>query len=107
MNAPPATDIALAPIFAELAERFAAGFPVQRPAVRTVGREAEFPIVSTTGQAIDARRLWQSLLVDGTLEPEYGAGANEQRNFIVGLKGPDYSYAREVGLGTVEISTRP
>ncbi len=107
MNAPPVTDIALAPIFAELAERFAAGFPVQRPAVRTVGREAEFPIVSTTGQAIDARRLWQSLLVDGTLEPEYGAGANEQRNFIVGLKGPDYSYALEVGLGTVEISTRP
>ncbi|MCB0152569.1 MAG: hypothetical protein KDE01_33545, partial [Caldilineaceae bacterium] len=107
MNAVTASDTTLAPIFAELAARFAAGFPAQRPALRTVGREAEFPIVSASGQAIDARRLWQSLLADGTLEPEYGAGSMGQRDFIVGLKGPDYSYALEVGLGTVEINTRP
>ena len=107
MNASPVVDTALTPIFSELAQRFAAGFPAQRPAVRTVGREAEFPIVSATGQAVDARRLWQSLLADGTLEPEYGAGSMGQRDFIVGLKGPDYSYALEVGLGTVEVNTRP
>ena len=107
MNAVTANDAILAPIFAELATRFAAGFPAQRPAVRTVGREAEFPIVSANGQAVDARRLWQSLLADGALEPEYGAGSMGQRDFIVGLKGPDYSYALEVGLGPVEINTRP
>ncbi|MFO7635029.1 MAG: glutamate-cysteine ligase family protein [Caldilinea sp.] len=97
----------LAPIFAELAERFAAGFPLEKPAVRTVGREAEFPIVSATGEAVDARRLWQTLLADSRLQPEYGPGALGQRDFIVGLKGPDYSYALEVGLGTMEINTRP
>ncbi len=107
MNAVTANDASLAPIFAELATRFAAGFPAQRPAVRTVGREAEFPIVSANGEAVDARRLWQSLLADGALEPEYGAGSMGQRDFIVGLKGPDYSYALEVGLGTVEVTTRP
>jgi gamma-glutamylcysteine synthetase len=97
----------LAAIFAELADRFAAGFPVATPAPRTVGREAEFPIVAATGEAVDARRLWQALLANPHLEPEYGAGALGQRDFIVGLKGPDYSYALEVGLGTMEISTRP
>jgi len=106
-DATDATDATLAPIFAELADRFAADFPAQRPALRTIGREAEFPIVSTTGEAIDARRLWQNLLSDDTLEPEYGAGMNGQRSFIVGLKGANYSYALEVGLGTVEINTRP
>ncbi len=101
------TDAELAPIFAELAERFAAGFPLTTPTPRTVGREAEFPIVAATGEAVDARRLWQALLTNPALEPEYGAGALGQRDFIVGLKGPDFSYALEVGLGTVEISTKP
>ncbi len=104
---PPTTDLSLAPIFTELADRFAAGFPETPPAVRTVGREAEFPVVSATGEAVDVRRLWQPLLTDSRLEPEYGAGALGQRDFIVGLKGPDFSYALEVGLGTMEISTRP
>ena len=101
------TDPTLAPIFAELAARFAAGFPLTCPAPRTVGREAEFPIVAASGEAVDARRLWQALLANPRLEPEYGAGALGQRDFIVGLKGPDFSYALEVGVGTMEISTRP
>ena len=100
-------DPELAPIFAALAERFAAGFSVAAPAPRTVGREAEFPIVAATGEAVDVRRLWQTLLTNPHLEPEYGAGALGQRDFIVGLKGADFSYALEVGLGTMEISTRP
>ncbi len=75
--------------------------------MRTVGREAEFPIVSASGEAVDSRRLWQTLLTYPDLEPEYGAGPPGQRDFIVGLKGPNYAYALEVGLGTIEISTRP
>ena len=101
------TDHSLAPIFAELAGRFAADFPAVRAAVRTVGREAEFPIVSATGEAVNARWLWQTLLTNSQLQPEYGPGGLGQRDFIVGLKGPDYTYALEVGVGTIEISTRP
>ena len=40
----------------------------------------------------------------GDLALKVGSG-NE--NVIVGLEGEDYSYALEVGLGTVEINTRP
>lgn len=101
------SDSTLAPIFDALAARFAAGFPAVCPVVRTVGREAEFPVVSAAGEAVDVRRLWQTLLADPRLEPEFGAGALGQRDFIVGLKGPDYAYALEVGVGTMEISTRP
>lgn len=103
--APIFPDLSLEPIFAALAERFAAGFAVERPALRTVGREAEFPVVDADGESVDVRRLWQTLLATPQLEPEYGPGP--QRNFITGLKGPDYSYALEVGLGTIEVNTRP
>jgi gamma-glutamylcysteine synthetase len=103
--APISPDRSLEQIFAALAERFAAGFAVERPALRTVGREAEFPVVDTNGETVDVRRLWQTLLANPQLEPEYGPGP--QRNFITGLKGPDYSYALEVGLGTIEVTTRP
>ena len=74
---------------------------------RTVGREAEFPIVGQRGEAVDARRLWNVLLETDDLTPEYGTGAPGHAPFIVGLGGADYSYALEVGLGTIEISTRP
>lgn len=103
--APISPDRSLEAIFAALAERFAAGFAVERPALRTVGREAEFPVVDADGESVDVRRLWQTLLANPQLEPEYGPGP--QRNFITGLKGPDYSYALEVGLGTIEVNTRP
>ncbi len=93
--------------FQSIAERYASGFLEDLPGLRTVGREAEFPIVSRTGQAVDARRLWNTLLSDQDLEPEFGAGGRGERDFIVGLKGPDFSYMLEVGLSTVEITTRP
>jgi gamma-glutamylcysteine synthetase len=100
-------DAALTATIRALAERFTAGFPETLAGPRTVGREAEYPIVDENGAAIDARRLWDGLLKGGGLEAEYGAGRSGQRDFIVGLKGADYSYALEVGLGTVEINTRP
>jgi gamma-glutamylcysteine synthetase len=100
-------DAVLAPIYQRLAERFAASFPQELSGMRTVGREAEFPIVGLRGEAVDARRLWNVLLESDDLTPEYGAGAAGHSPFIVGLAGADYSYALEVGLGTIEISTRP
>lgn len=104
---PPLATFALEASCRELARRFTESFPAQRAGPRTVGREAEFPIVTATGEAADARRLWDILLQRGDLEPEYGAGPHGLHDLIVGLTGPDYSYALEVGLGTMEISTRP
>ena len=97
----------LEPIYERLAARFASSFAQESGGARTVGREAEFPIVGLHGEAVDARRLWNVLLEADDLAPEYGVGAPGHVPFIVGLAGADYSYALEVGLGTIEISTRP
>ena len=100
-----------------LADRFTAAFPPTLSGPRTVGREAEYPVVTATGVCADVRRLWPLLLADGDLTPQYGArqqsawspatGRREQTEMIVGLTGIDFSYALEVGVGTVEINTRP
>lgn len=89
---------------AQIATTFAARFPteIQRP--RIVGREAEFPVVDAHGRAADVRRLLTRLMAQGDLQPKFDSG-NER--LIVGLEGDDYSYALEVGLGTVEVNTRP
>ena len=39
-----------------LAAQFTDSFPAQTPARRTVGREAEYPVVASAGQAADVRR---------------------------------------------------
>lgn len=102
-----ASELELSATYQSLANQFVAGFPVTRRGLRTVGREAEYPVVGERGEVVDARRLWDGLLKGGGLVAEYGAGRPGQRDFIVGLKGQDYSYALEVGVGTVEINTRP
>ncbi len=98
------TAVELTEIHASLADTFAGRFPttIQRP--RIVGREAEYPVVTASGEAADVRRLWEPLLAPGDLTPKYDTGT---RNLIVGLEGEEYSYALEVGCGTVEINTRP
>lgn len=87
-----------------LAAQFTDSFPAQTPARRTVGREAEYPVVASAGQAADVRRLWDALLAPGDLRPHYDVTTP---HLIVGLDGTDYNYEIEVGLGTVEIVTRP
>ena len=104
---PSELDQVLEPIYQRLAARFAASFAQEPAGARTVGREAEFPIVGQRGEAVDARRLWNVLLETDDLTPEYGTGSPGHAPFIVGLGGADYNYALEVGLGTIEISTRP
>ena len=101
MNHPPVATFALEDCYRDLARRFTESFPVRRTGPRTVGREAEFPIVTATGEAADARRLWEPLLERGDLEPEYGPGPPGERDLIVGLTGADYSFALEVGVGTL------
>ena len=100
------TDL-LQPIYAELGRRFAARFKPTLAGPRTVGREAEYPIVTRNGQAADARRLWDELQRNSSLTIKVEPAQPDREKFVVGLEGTDYSYALEVGLGTVEITTRP
>lgn len=95
-----------------LADRFAAHFPTQLQGARTVGREAEFPVVDQSGRAADIDRLWPLLLAEET-----GAGSSlsplkvkrdaVNTDLIVGLDGAAYSYALEVGKGTIELNVGP
>ena len=106
-----------------LANRFAAHFPQRLDGPRTVGREAEFPVVDQAGRAADIDRLWPLLL-----ETEHAVADGERRSLsphsssltplkvkrdavntdlIVGLDGAAYSYALEVGKGTIELNVGP
>lgn len=89
---------------ARLAEQFTQRFPAAVTQPRVVGREAEYPVVDSEGRAVDARRLWEPLMTPGDLRPKYDG---PDSRLIVGLEGTDYSYALEVGVGTVEVNTRP
>ena len=82
-------------------ERFRSGFSSQAIPVRKVGREAEFPVVDADGNAFDVSLLWRGLMRPG-LRPEYGNNGHQ-----IGLNGPRYSYASEVGKGTIEVITGP
>lgn len=91
-------------IYGTLAEQFLDRFPAQIGALRTVGREAEHPLVMADGQAANVRHLWSTLMASGDLKEKYD---NPASNLIVELSGKDYSYALEVGTGTIEINSRP
>jgi len=97
------------PAYAQLAQQFAAHFPDALDGPRTVGREAEFPIVTASGRAADVRQLWPILLDGGDLEPVTDSSGMDprQQGLLVAAKGTDYTYALEVGLGTVEVNTGP
>lgn len=93
----------LQPIFDELAAQYIARFPESFVSPRIVGREAEFPIVDFQGGVADIRRLWPAL-AEGSFTPKYDTG---RENLLVALDGADYSYALEVGVGTLEVNTQP
>ena len=95
-----------------LADHFAAHFPTQLQGPRTVGREAEFPVVDQSGRAADIDRLWPLLLADETGESASFAPLKVKKDavntdLIVGLDGAAYSYALEVGKGTIELNVGP
>jgi len=87
-----------------LANQFTNAFPAETPQQRTIGREAEYPVVKATGEAADARRLLEQLRATAGLIAHYDSG-NER--LIVGVDAADYKYALEVGVGTIELNTRP
>lgn len=95
---------AFPPAIETLATEFVSRFPATLTGLRTVGREAEYPVVTANGEAADVRRLWEPLGEYGDLQAFYDSPSSD---LIVKLSGPDYSYALEVGVGTIEINTRP
>ncbi len=87
-----------------LATQFTDAFPAETPRQRTIGREAEYPVVKANGEAADARRLLEQLRATVGLVAHYDTGNDR---LIVGVDGDDYKYALEVGVGTIELNTRP
>ena len=109
--------------YESLAARFAAHFPPRLQGPRTVGREAEFPVVDQAGRAADIDQLWPLLLRSedaaesskrGSLSPHSSSLTplkvkrdTVNTDLIVGLDGASYSYALEVGRGTIELNVGP
>lgn len=90
----------------DITRRFAAGFPPVAPGLRTVGREAEFPLVRPDGRAADVSRLWPLLLEEGGCSPVYDQGIDGSE-FLIGVEGDVWSCVVEVGSATVELSVGP
>lgn len=91
---------------ADITERFAAGFPTKAPLLRTVGREAEFPLVRPDGRAADVFQLWPLLLEREDCEPTYDLGS-DGAGILSGVEADGWSCASEVGVSTVELSAGP
>lgn len=89
-----------------IAQRFAAGFPEGPSPMRTVGREAEYPVVRADGSAAEISALWPHL-------SELAAGKNHplrpklEGALTVALVGSRYTFFSEVGRGTIEVLTGP
>ena len=90
----------------EITRRFAAGFPAKAPPLRTVGREAEFPLVKSDGRAADVLQLWPLFLEQKDCEPINDRGVDDSE-LIVGVKTQEWSCVIEVGRATVELSVGP
>ena len=89
-----------------LAATFAVHFPAQLAGPRRVGREAEFPIVDRSGRAAEVARLWSLLqMAPGDVLKVKRDAVNSE--LVVGLDGASYSYALEVGRGTIELNVGP
>jgi gamma-glutamylcysteine synthetase len=88
----------------EIAAIYSARFPESIQTPRIVGREAEYPLVDAQGRVADVRRLWDALADSGQFRAKFDTG---RENLLVALEGTDYSYALEVGVGTLEINSRP
>ena len=109
--------------YESLAAAFTAHFPPQLPGPRTIGREAEFPVVDQAGRAADIAQLWPLLLHSAesaetnerssptshsaSLSPLKVKRDGVNTDLIVGLDGAAYGYALEVGKGTIELNVGP
>jgi gamma-glutamylcysteine synthetase len=93
-------------VLEEIICSFATGFPAKMPPLRTVGREAEFPLVRPDGRAADVCRLWPLFLEQGDCQPIYEQ-AIDGSELIVGVETKNWSCVIEVGRATAELSVGP
>jgi gamma-glutamylcysteine synthetase len=94
-------------LIAELAAGFESRFRNRLPFGRTVGREAEYPLVGRDGRSRDAAAVWEQLLAEGGCTPirdEPGPGG---QGALVGVQADRWSAVTEVGRGTVEVVIGP
>ena len=99
-------DASVSRALADITERFAAGFPAKAPSLRTVGREAEFPLVRPDGRAADIFQVLPLLLEQGNWEPTYDQGS-DGTEILSGVEADGWFCASEVGVSTVELSAGP
>lgn len=85
-----------------LGDRFEACFPAGPPAWRTLGREAEFPVVHPDGTAADVSALLPLLAAADPSLAEKREG-----EMLVALKNERVEYTLEVGRGTIEVVVGP
>jgi glutamate--cysteine ligase len=93
------------PPIAAIAEQYESRFRETLGPIRKVGREAEFPVVWPDGRAGDVNLLWEPLLAEGGLTPQYDDP--ETRSLIYSAEAEELVYGIEVGRGTVELSVGP
>ena len=94
-------------LIAELAAGFESRFRDRIPLGRTVGREAEYPLVGRDGRSRDAAAVWEELLAEGGCIPirdEPGPGG---QSALAGVQADRWSAVTEVGRGTVEVVIGP
>jgi gamma-glutamylcysteine synthetase len=84
----------------QITERFLHQFP-NAITWRTVGREAEHPVVFPDGTAADIAALWPYLIERNDFR------VLREAEIIVALEGPSFAFTSEVGKGTIEIITSP
>jgi gamma-glutamylcysteine synthetase len=89
-------------LVAELAAGFEARFRDRVPSPRTVGREAEYPLVRVDGTAGDAASVWPELVEEGC------APLRERpEGPVIGVDAARWSAVTEVGRGTLEVVVGP
>ncbi len=85
----------------ELAGRFERGFSPTPHVLRTVGREAEYPVVHPDGTAADISVLWPHLAASGRFREQ------REGDLLVALEGDELTFTAEVGRGTIELIVGP
>jgi gamma-glutamylcysteine synthetase len=91
----------------ELAAGFESRFRDRITSGRTVGREAEYPLVGPDGRSRDAAAVWKQLLAEGGCTPIRDERAPDGQGALVGIKSDRWSAVSEVGRGTVEVVIGP
>ncbi|RME23221.1 MAG: hypothetical protein D6798_13975, partial [Deltaproteobacteria bacterium] len=86
--------------------RFASGFAEGPAGWRTVGREAEYPVVRADGTAAEISALWMPL-AELAAERGHPLRVKREGHLVVALEGAHFTFFSEVGRGTIEVLTGP